>query len=50
MARLDRGKYARPIEEWRRLFSSAFEPILFQPYFFGGRLWSMVYFQGRTKP
>ena len=49
MARLDRGKYARPVEEWRRLFSAAFEPVLFQPYFFGGRLWSMVYFQGRTK-
>ena len=23
---------------------------LFEPYFFGGRLWSMVYFQGRRKP
>jgi SAM-dependent methyltransferase len=49
MARLDRGGYARPIERWRALFSAAFEPVLFEPYLFGGRLWSMVYFQGRRK-
>ena len=49
MARLDRGGYARPVERWRALFGAAFEPILFEPYFFGGRLWSMVYFQGRRK-
>ena len=49
MARLDRGAYARPIERWRGLFGSAFAPILFEPYFFGGGLWSMVYFQGRRK-
>ena len=49
MARLDRGGYARPVEHWRALFSAAFEPVLFEPYFFGGRLWSMVYFQGRRK-
>lgn len=50
MARLDRGGYARPVERWRALFGAAFEPVLFEPYFFGGRLWSMVYFQGRRKP
>lgn len=50
MARLDRGGYARPLERWREIFGAAFEPILFQPYFFGGRLWSMIYFQGRRKP
>jgi SAM-dependent methyltransferase len=49
MARLDRGGYARPVERWRALFGAAFEPILFEPYFLGGRLWSMVYFQGRRK-
>ncbi len=49
MARLDRGRYARPVEHWRALFGSAFEPITFEPYFFGGPLWSMVYFQGRRK-
>ena len=49
MARLDRGGYARPVEQWRALFGAAFDPIVFEPYFFGGRLWSMVYFQGRRK-
>ena len=49
MARLDRGKHARPIDRWRALFGAAFEPIVFEPYFFGGKLWSMVYFQGRRK-
>lgn len=49
MARLDRGEYARPIERWRALFGAAFDPIVFQPYGFGGPLWSMVYFQGRRK-
>ena len=47
MARLDRGEHARPIEQWRTLFASAFAPVLFEPYFYGGWLWSMVYFQGR---
>jgi SAM-dependent methyltransferase len=49
MARLDRGAYARPIEHWRALFTAAFEPLRFEPYFFAGRLWSMVYFHGRRK-
>jgi SAM-dependent methyltransferase len=49
MARLDRGTYARPIERWRTLFCAAFEPVSFEPYMFGGPLWSMVYFQGRCK-
>ena len=49
MARLDRGKHARPVERWRTLFSSAFETIAFEPYSFGGPLWSMVYFQGRRR-
>lgn len=49
MARLDRGAYARPLERWHALFSAAFEPLGFEPYFFGGRLWSMVYFHGRRK-
>jgi len=49
MARLDRGGYARPIERWRTLFCAAFDPVSFEPYTFGGPLWSMVYFQGRSK-
>jgi SAM-dependent methyltransferase len=50
MARLDRGKHARLIDRWRELFGAAFEPLVFEPYGFGGPLWSMVYFQGRKKP
>ena len=49
MARLDRGRFVRPLERWRALFSAAFEPIAFEPYFYGGRLWSGVYFQGTKK-
>lgn len=49
MARLDRGRFPRPIDRWRTLFGAAFDQLVFQPYFFGGRLWSMVYFQGRRK-
>ena len=49
MARLDRGAYARPVDRWRELFTAAFEPVHFEPYYFGGRLWSMVYFQGRRR-
>ena len=49
MARLDRGRYARPLARWRELFSAAFEPVVVEPYFFGGGLWSMIYFQGRRK-
>ena len=47
MARLDRGRYARPLARWSELFSATFEPEVIEPYFFGGRLWSMVHFQGR---
>ncbi len=49
MARLDRGRYARPFARWRAMFSAAFEPVVVEPYFFGARLWSMIYFQGRGK-
>ena len=49
MARLDRGRYPRHVERWHTLFSAAFETIVFEPYFYGGGLWSMVYFQGRKK-
>ena len=49
MAQLDRGRFARPIADWRRLFSAAFEPVVEEPYLFGGGLWSMVYFQGRVR-
>lgn len=52
LARADRGDYPRPLEEWRTLFSEAFEPVVFEPYGlgrFGLTLWSMVYFKGRAR-
>ncbi len=49
MARLDRGRYARPIESWRALFAAHFEPLVIEPYWFAGGLWAMVYFQGQSR-
>ncbi len=49
LARLDRGKFARPLERWRTLLSEAFEPVVFEPYTLGMGLlglWHMVYFKG----
>jgi len=49
MARLDRGRYARPLEDWRRLFEAHLTPVSFEPYHYAGGLWSMIYFQGAVK-
>ena len=52
LARWDRGDHPRPLEEWRAIFSEAFEPVVFEPYplgAFGVTLWSMVYFKGRRR-
>ncbi len=49
MARLDRGLYARPLGQWQAMFSRHFSPRVVEPYSFGGRLWSMVYFQGTRR-
>ncbi len=52
LARWDRGKFARPLEEWRRLFEELFEPVVFEPYrltSMGATLWNMVYFKGRSR-
>ena len=49
LARLDRGEFARTVDEWRRIFCEAFEPVLFEPYVIttlGIPLWHMVYFKG----
>ncbi len=53
LARWDRGRYARPLAEWRSLFSDHFEVRHLQPYALKGcgrTLWQMVYFQGGKKP
>jgi SAM-dependent methyltransferase len=52
LARADRGDFPRPLEEWRDLFTDAFEPVVFQPYplgVAGVALWNMVYFKGRAR-
>ena len=52
LARLDRGDYARPLQEWRTLFARDFEVIVFEPYrisLLGLGLWELVYFKGRVK-
>jgi SAM-dependent methyltransferase len=52
LARWDRGDHARPLEEWRTLFSEAFDPVVFEPYplgLAGVTLWNMVYFKGKRK-
>lgn len=52
LARADRGDHPRPLEEWRELFTAAFEPVVFEPYplgMAGMTLWNMVYFKGRAR-
>lgn len=52
LARLDRGRFARPVEQWRTLFTEFLREEHFQPYAFGlpfVPLWQMVYFVGVAK-
>jgi SAM-dependent methyltransferase len=49
MARLDRGRFARSLTAWQELLARRLNTVVFEPYSFGGGLWSMVYFQGRAK-
>jgi SAM-dependent methyltransferase len=52
LARADRGDYPRPLDEWRAIFGSAFETVVFEPYPLGAAgmtLWNMVYFKGRAR-
>lgn len=52
LARLDRGKFARPLEAWHALLTEAFEPLVFEPYTLGVGplgLWYMVYFKGARR-
>jgi len=46
----DRGDWPRPLSQWKEIFSSCFEPVVFEPYELrvcGVTLWNMVYFKGR---
>jgi SAM-dependent methyltransferase len=52
LARLDRGRFARPLDRWRALFNEHLREERFQPYSFGlpyVPLWDMVYFTGVPK-
>ena len=49
LARMDRGRFARPIAQWRALFNEHLREERFEPYAFGlpmVPLWQMVYFVG----
>jgi hypothetical protein len=50
LAKADRGQYTRPFEEWQRLLSAHFRPVVCDPHpikAFGFTLWDMIYFKGR---
>jgi ubiquinone/menaquinone biosynthesis C-methylase UbiE len=49
MARLDRGKFPRPLADWRNLLGAHFAALTVEPYTLGPGLWDMVYFQGTAK-
>src|SRR5262249_53727142 len=49
MARVDRGRFPRPLAAWRELFDRYFEPLSVEPYAYAGGLWAMVYFRGKTR-
>lgn len=52
LARADRGEYPRRLDEWRELFTGAFEPVVFEPYPLGAAgmtFWNMIYFKGRVR-
>lgn len=49
LALADRGRFARPVEEWRAMFSSVFRSVAFERFdlsAFRTPLWEMVYFKG----
>jgi SAM-dependent methyltransferase len=51
LARMVRGEFPRPLDEWRELFTATFEPVLFEPYPVGvaGVTFSnVVYFKGEV--
>jgi SAM-dependent methyltransferase len=49
VANADRGKFVRPLQEWRSIFSEIFCPLVIEPYPLKGAgitLWNMLYFKG----
>jgi SAM-dependent methyltransferase len=52
LARWDRGKFARPLGEWRAIFEELFDTVVFEPYCLrgaGATLWQMIYFKGKQR-
>jgi SAM-dependent methyltransferase len=52
LAMLDRGEYARSLDEWIALFRESFDPLTTEPYplrALGAVLWNMIYLKGRAK-
>jgi SAM-dependent methyltransferase len=52
LARWDRGQFVRPLGEWKEIFSEAFEPVVFEPFWLtrlGVKLWNMVYCKGKAR-
>jgi SAM-dependent methyltransferase len=49
MARLDRGRFARPLVQWEALLGRHVAPVSVVPYTLGPGLWEMVYFQGASR-
>ena len=47
LAKWDRGKFARPLGDWKKIFGQHFEEVVFEPYALtgvGATLWNMIYF------
>lgn len=52
LALADRGRFPRPVDEWRVMFARVFETVSFARYdlsAFGVPLWEMVYFKGVSR-
>ena len=53
LARADRGNYARPLGDWKTIFTEYFEPVVFEPFAqrnAGVTLYELVYFKGKVRP
>jgi SAM-dependent methyltransferase len=52
LARMDRGKFVRPIDHLSALVREVYEPVLIEPFdvgMLGATLWKFAYFKGRVK-
>jgi SAM-dependent methyltransferase len=52
LALADRGHFARPLDEWRQIFTAHFREVVFEPFdlaMTGLKLWNLVYFKGAAR-